>query len=87
MYSPRDFQEKQVVVLMNEEFKKMTLKNRNLCVRDEEGTILHQLSLAKIFLICVVGECSVTTKLMRQMSQFQIAVVFLNYNLALIQHV
>ncbi len=82
MLSLPDFREKQLLLLTSDEFKKLALKNDNLIIKDEEeNKIIFQLSVYKIFTIFVIGDFSITTKLINRLLDFGISLYVLGYNL------
>lgn len=72
---------KQVIVLDSDSSKKFRFSNSNLQLVDENNKIVFQHSLHKIFLIFIIGECSLTSVLIKNFKKFGISVIFLNYNL------
>ena len=81
MMSRPDFMAKQVLVLNSDNSKKFRFSNSNLQLIDENKKIIFQHSLHRIFLIFVIGECSLTSVLIKNFKKFSIPVIFLNYNL------
>lgn len=80
MLSAQDFMEKQIVIISCDELKDLNLKNENLAVH-KDWKIVHQISVFKIFCIFVMGECTITTKLVSKLLDFGIWVYFLSINL------
>lgn len=80
MLSRPDFLEKQIVVISSERVKDLSFRNDNLLIK-KEGKIQNQISCFKIFCIFIVGECSVTTKLIAKLLKYQISVYCLQMSL------
>lgn len=80
MLSRPDFLEKQIVTIMSQDLKEIQLKNSNLIVT-HEGKIINQVSLLKIFAIFIIGECTITSQLIRQLQQHQIIIYLITKNL------
>gem|GEM_PF-2717084 len=80
MLSRPDFLEKQIVTVMSQDLKTLQLKNSNLIVT-HDGKIINQVSLLKIFCIFVIGECTITSQLIRQLQQHQIGIYLVTKNL------
>jgi len=73
MLSRPDFLEKQIVVITAEQLKWLTLKNDNVMVY-ENKKIINQLSCSKVFCIFIIGDCTITTKLISRLCEYQISV-------------
>jgi len=76
-----DFMEKQVIVLNSDSSKKFKFSNSNIQLIDENNKIIFQHSLHKIFIIFIIGDCSITSVLIKNFKKFSIPVIFLSYNL------
>lgn len=81
MLSIPDFKEKQFLFIDASDFKKLSLKNDNLLIKDEEDKIKTQVSIHKIFVIFVIWDFSITTKLINKLVSFWIAIYVLWFNL------
>ncbi|MDR0608215.1 MAG: type V CRISPR-associated endonuclease Cas1, partial [Candidatus Peribacteria bacterium] len=73
MLSRPDFTEKQIVVISSERVKDLSFRNDNLLIK-KEGKIQDQISCFKIFCVFIIGECSITTKLIAKLLKYQIGV-------------
>ncbi|MEM0231160.1 MAG: type V CRISPR-associated endonuclease Cas1 [Candidatus Woesearchaeota archaeon] len=73
--------EKQVLFLESSEAKKISFKNSNLQVTDENGRIILQNSCHKIFLVFIRGEFTITSVLLKNAKRFGFPLVFLTYSL------
>lgn len=80
MLSWPDFEEKQLVIITSEEYKNLSLKNDNLLITDEEWKIIHQISCYKIFCIFIIGDFTITSKLINTLMEYQIVLYHLNQN-------
>ena len=89
MLSHADFSEKQIVVIVADQVKDLSLRNDNLLIKieetDEDGKktskITDQISCFKIFCIFIIGDCTLTTKLITKLFSYQIGVFVLNKSL------
>ncbi len=81
MLSRPDFMEKQVIVLDSDSSKKFKFSNYNMQLINENNKIVFQHSCHKIFLVFIIGDCSITSVLIKNFKKFNIPVIFLNYNL------
>ena len=73
MLSRSDFTEKQIVVISSDRVKDLSFRNDNLLIK-KDGKIKDQISCFKIFCIFIVGECTITTKLIAKLLKYQIGV-------------
>lgn len=77
MLSRPDFLEKQIVVVSCFQQKDISLKNDNLIIKQWEK-IVNKISCYKIFCIFVIGEFTITTKLVNRLLKYQIALYSLD---------
>ena len=80
MLSAPDFLEKQIVVITSEQVKDLMLRNDNLLIK-EKDKILNQISCFKIFCIFIIGEYTISSKLIDRLAKYQICLFCLGYNL------
>ena len=80
MLSAPDFLEKQIVVITSEQVKDLSLRNDNLLIK-EDWKIKNQISCFKIFCIFIVGEYTISSKLIDKLMKYQICLYCLGYNL------
>ena len=80
MLSAPDFLEKQIVVITSEQVKDLMLRNDNLLIK-ENDKILNQISCFKIFCIFIIGEYTISSKLIDRLAKYQICLFCLGYNL------
>lgn len=80
MLSAPDFLEKQLVVITAEQVKDLSLRNDNLLIK-ENNKIVNQISCFKIFCIFIVGEYTISSKLIDRLAKYQICLFCLGYNL------
>ena len=80
MLSKQDFINKQMIFINSDEFRNIYLANNNLIIKQDEK-IIQQISCARIFVIFVVGDCTWTTKIIDELLNYNITIVFLNYAL------
>jgi len=81
MMTKPDFMEKQVLYLESNKAKKLSFRNSNLVLTDEEGKIALQHSCHKIFVVFIRGEFTITSMLLKNAKKFCFPIVFLNYSL------
>lgn len=80
MLSAPDFLEKQIVVITSDQVKDLMLRNDNLLIKENEK-ITNQISCFKIFCIFIVGEYTISSKLIDRLAKYQICLFCLGYNL------
>ncbi|GHW02338.1 CRISPR-associated endonuclease Cas1 1 [candidate division SR1 bacterium] len=80
MLSRPDFIEKQIVVISSDRIKDLSFRNDNLLIK-VDGKIKDQISLFKIFCVFIVGECTLSTRLIREFLTHGIAVFCFQMNL------
>jgi len=68
MLSYPDFMEKQILFIYSEELKNLVIQNGNLVVA-EEGKIINQTSLKKIFAVFIIGNATFTSVLIQKLIQ------------------
>ena len=70
MLTAPDFSKKQIVFVMTSEGEKLAISNSNLVVKKPDGSIKFQITCYRLFLVFVVGHCSITTVLIREAIKF-----------------
>lgn len=82
MLSLPDFEEKQVLFVCSDEGKSYQLKlhNDNVQLFDLDGNMKKQLSCYKVFALFIIGDLTITTKIIRRCSDFGIGIYFLKQN-------
>lgn len=63
MLNANDFSKKQIIFLFTNEGEKLSFSNDNIIVKDKEGKIKHQSTCYRLFMVCVVGNISITSGL------------------------
>ncbi len=80
MLSKPDFMEKQIVIIFSYELQDCLFNNENLTIK-RDGQIINQTSLHKVFCIFLIGEATITTKLITKLQEFGIILVLFRQNL------
>lgn len=82
MLSISDFREKQLLLVKSEwgSRNRLKLHNQNL-VFMKDDKVVNRLSVSKIFAVFIVGDVSVTTKLIQYLDEWGVSVYFLKSNL------
>lgn len=63
MLSAKDFSKKQIIFLLTNAGEKLSFSNDNMIVKDKDGKIKYQSTCYRIFMVCVVGNISITSGL------------------------
>lgn len=80
MLTAPDFQQKQIVVALISHGEKLSFKNDNIVITNEEG-IRYQSTCYRLFALFVVGHITVTTGLLQRAKKFGFSIVFLTHGL------
>jgi len=80
MLSKPDFMEKQIVIIFSYELQDCLFNNENLTIK-RDGKIINQTSLHKVFCIFLIGEATITTKLISKLQEFWIILILMRQNL------
>lgn len=70
MLNSNDFKKKQIVFLFTNEGDKLSFLNDNIIVKNKEGGIKYQSTCYRLFMICVVGNISITSGLIQRSKKF-----------------
>lgn len=70
MVTAPDFAKKQVVFVLANEGERMAVSNDNLVVKTAEGKVKLQCTCYRLFLVYVIGHCSLTTALIQKARKF-----------------
>ena len=70
MLNANDFSKKQIIFLFTNEGEKLSFSNDNIIVKDKEGKIKHQSTCYRLFMVCVVGNISITSGLIQRSKKF-----------------
>lgn len=70
MLSASDFSKKQIIFLFTNQGEKLSFSNDNIIVKDKEGKIKHQSTCYRLFMVCVVGNISITSGLIQRSKKF-----------------
>lgn len=70
MLNANDFRKKQIIFLFTNEGDKLSFLNDNIIVKNKEGGIKYQSTCYRLFMICVVGNISITSGLIQRSKKF-----------------
>ena len=70
MLSANDFKRKQIIFLLTNTGEKLSFSNDNIVVKDKDGKIKYQSTCYRLFMVCVVGNISITSGLIMRSKKF-----------------
>lgn len=81
MMSTRDFACKQIAFVFTSKGEKISFKNDNLVILDNDGKIKHQSTCYRLFLLFICGDYCITTGLLDRATKFGFNIVLMTSNL------
>lgn len=70
MLSANDFKRKQIIFLLTNVGEKLSFSNDNIVIKDKDGKIKYQSTCYRLFMVCVVGNISITSGLIMRSKKF-----------------
>lgn len=70
MLTATDFDKKQIIVVLCQDGERLSLHNSNLVVKNKDETVKLQCTCYRVFLVFLVGHCSITTALLQAAKRF-----------------
>lgn len=81
MMSTRDFEFKQIAFVYTNKGEKISFKNDNILITDENGKVKHQSTCYRLFLLFICGDYCITTGLIDRSNKFGFTIVLMSPNL------
>lgn len=81
MMSMPEFKAKQIVIVFLNYGEKISFKNDNIVVHDDEGKIRHQSTCYRIFVLFVIGHLTITSGLLQRAKKFGFSIIFMTSSL------
>lgn len=81
MLSLPDFKEKQIVLALLSHGDKLSFKNDNIVIADENKKIKLQSTCYRLFSLFVIGHSTITTGLLQRAKKFGFSIVLMSHNL------
>lgn len=75
MLSEPDFKEKKIILIFSQNGDKLSFKNDNLLILDEEKNVKKQISCYKLFALFVIGGISLTSGIISRSKKFGFSIV------------
>lgn len=80
MLDINEFSKKQIVVFTPAKGDKISYQNDNIIIKDSDGVTKYQNTCYRLFALIVVGDCSITTGLMRRAKKYGFSICFMTYS-------
>lgn len=80
MLSIPDFKEKSIVICFASEGQKVSFKNDNLIIQDNEENIIIQTTCYRIFALWIIGNITVTSGILERSKKFGFPIQMLSHN-------
>ena len=81
MMSTRDFEYKQIAFVFTSRGEKISFRNDNLLITDENGKTKHQSTCYRLFLLFICGDYCITSGLLERADKFGFNIVLMTPNL------
>ncbi|CUO57703.1 type V CRISPR-associated endonuclease Cas1 [Agathobacter rectalis] len=78
MLNANDFKKKQILFLFINRGDKISFSNDNIVIKDSSGKIKFQATCYRIFMICVVGNVSITSGLVQRSKKFGFSICLMS---------
>lgn len=78
MLNANDFKKKQIIFLFTNAGEKLSFSNDNVIVKDKDGKIKYQSTCYRLFMICVVGNISITSGLIQRSKKFGFSICLMS---------
>ncbi|MCB0803762.1 MAG: type V CRISPR-associated endonuclease Cas1 [Flavobacteriales bacterium] len=83
MLSLPDFIAKQVVLVFSKKEYKLSIRNSNFLLKDEDEEVILQQSCYKVFSIWIVGSCQLSSGILQESKKFGISIFMFSYGFKL----
>ena len=60
MYAP-EFEKKQIIFAMLTDGEKISFSNDNIVIKRKDGSVKHQSTFYRLFMLCVIGQITITS--------------------------
>ena len=77
MMTNKDFEKKQFLFVLANEGEKISFSNDNLLVKNKDGKVKIQCTCYRLFVVFIVGNCSLTTVVLQRAKKFGIRIALL----------
>lgn len=81
MINAPEFEKKQIIFTMLMDGEKISFSNDNIVIKKKDGSIKHQSTCYRLFMLCVIGRISITSVVLEKSKKFGFVVVLMNHSL------
>ena len=85
MITRPDFEKKQILFVFPNQGDKMSFKNDNIVIVDSDKKIKHQSTCYRLFMVCIVGDITLTTGIIRRSRKFGFTICLMTSSMKLYQ--
>lgn len=78
MLNASDFKKKQIIFLFTNAGEKLSFSNDNIIVKDKDGKIKFQTTCYRVFMVCVIGNISITSGLIQRSKKFGFSICLMS---------
>lgn len=78
MLNANDFEKKQIIFLFTNAGEKLSFSNDNIVVKDRDGKVKHQSTCYRLFMVCVIGNISITSGLIQRSKKFGFSICLMS---------
>ena len=80
MLDINDFSKKQIILYAPALGDRLSYRNDNMIISSSDGTVKYQITCYRIFAVIIVGDCSLTTGIIRRAKKFGFSICFMTYS-------
>lgn len=80
MLDVNDFSKKQILVYCPAVGDRISYRNDNMIIKDGDEKTKYQISCYRIFMLLVIGDCTLTTGIIRRAKKFGFSICFMSYS-------
>lgn len=81
MMNAPEFEKKQIIFAMLADGEKISFSNDNILIKKKDGSIKHQSTCYRLFMLCVVGRITITSVVLEKAKKFGFVVILMNHSL------
>ena len=78
MLNANDFGKKQIIFLFTNAGEKLSFSNDNIVVKDRDGKVKHQSTCYRLFMVCVIGNITITSGLIQRSKKFGFSICLMS---------
>ena len=80
MLDINDFTKKQILVYCPAKGDKISYRNDNILIKDGDEKTKYQISCYSVFMLLVIGDCTLTTGIIRRAKKYGFSICFMTYS-------